>query len=258
MHDTYRACYFQLPANWSLRTIGIGGQPVAKHSVSCIEKGVAKQLNINYGTSEATSVSSCIVTNGDDFVEYACGRPLPGVELKVVNNNSEIVPPFIRGEICIRSEGMFKCYYNDEVSTRAAMSEDGWYKSGDAGYMTDGGIIYVEGRTSDTIVSGGVAFSPAIMETLLNKFEGIKAAMIVSVPDETLKNAVCACFVSEEGSDVNDDILRRYLERISAEKVHLFPVFPKYLVKFDAFPQTHTGKASRILLAEEAERRLCK
>ena len=197
-----------------------------------------------------------MVRTCDDFTEYACGRPFPGVEVKVVSDNGDTVPPYIRGELCIRSEGMFKRYYNDDESTKAALSDDGWYKSGDVGYMTDKGIIYVEGRTSDTINFGGVPFSPAIMETLLNNYEGVKASMIVPVPDDTLQQAVCACFVPEPGSSVSEDNLCLYLEKVSAEKVHLFAAFPKYFMKFDAFPRTHTGKTSRTLLAEEAERRL--
>ena len=250
--------YLQLPAEWPLRTINTGGQPVARHFASCIEKGVAQQLCILYSSSEATTACFNMVKRSEDFIEYACGRPLPAVEVKVISKDGDIVPPYTRGELCIRSEGMFKCYYNDEESTKIVLSEDGWYRSGDVGYMTDNGIFYVEGRISDTIYSGGIPVSPAIMETVLNSYKGVKSSMIVPVPDDTLQHAVCACFIPTSGSDVTEDNLRLYLVKVSAERPQLFAVLPKYFVKFDAFPETDTGKASRKLLATDAERRLKK
>ena len=197
-----------------------------------------------------------MVKKSEDFIEYACGRPFPGVEVKVIGDDGNVVPPYTRGEIYIRSEGMFKCYYNDEESSKAVLSEDGWYKSGDVGYMTDDGIFYVEGRKLDMIYSGGVPFSPAIMETILNNYKGVKTSMIVPVPDDALQQAVCACFVPAPGSDVTEDNLRLYLDKVSAEKPQLFAVLPKYFVKFDAFPETAIGKVSRKLIAVDAEKRL--
>ena len=93
-----------------------------------------------------------MVRKCNDFIEYACGRPFPGVEVKLVSHNGDTVPPYIRGDLCIRSAGMFKCYYNDDESTKAALSDDGWYKSGDVGYMIDKGIIYAEGRLTRSIL----------------------------------------------------------------------------------------------------------
>ena len=246
----------QLPANWPLRTIGTGGQPVAKHFAGCLDKGVAKQFSIQYTSTEATLICYNLVKKREDFVEYACGMPFPGVEVKVVEADGKVVPPYTRGELYIRSEGMFQCYYNDKEGSKAVLSENGWYQSGDIGYMADDGIVYVEGRKSDMICSNGVSFSPAIMESVLNDQKGVKTSLIVSVLDKTAKQVVCACFVPSPGSDVTEDQLRLYLGKVSAEKSHLIAVIPNYFLRFDAFPGTFTGKASRKLVAEEVERRL--
>ena len=192
----------------------------------------------------------------EDFVEYACGRPFPGVEVKVIGTDGKIVPPYTRGEIHIRSEAMFQCYYNDNEGSKAVLTDNGWYQSGDIGYITDDGIVYVEGRKSDLIYSNDLSFSPAIMESVLNDFQGVQTSLIVSVPDKTSNKVVCACYVPSPGSDVSEDQLRLYLGKVSAEKSHLIVVIPKHFLKFDAFPGTFTGKASRKLVAEEAERRL--
>ena len=239
-----------------MRILSTGGQPIAKHFTSCIDKGLTKNLNIIYGSSEANCVLSNLVSKTEDFIEFACGVPSAGVEIKIVGDDGTIVPPYTRGEIYVRSEGTFKGYFNDDEKTRAVLTEEGWYKTDDLGYMTEKGIFYVEGRKSDMILSGGFNVAPAILEAVLKQYPGVKDAVLVPIPHEIMYQVVCACFIPQPGSDVTEDGLHQYCREVHADKHCLFTVLPSYYLKFEAFPLTTTGKTSRKLLTVEAVHRI--
>ena len=255
-HRCHLLFILQLPDDWPVDTVNTGGHPVAKHFANCIEKGVAKNLNVIYVSSEANLNLYNHISRSQDFTEYACGVPFPGVEVKIVGDDSKLVAPYIRGEIYIRSDGMFKCYYNDEEKTKAVLAEDGWYKTDDLGFMTEHGIFYVEGRKSDMIISGGFNVAPAILETVLKRCPGVADALVVPIPHDTLYQIVCACFIPNPEGAVDEEKLQQYCENIHADKPRIFTVLPSYYLKFEAFPVTSTGKPSRKLLATEAVRRV--
>ena len=246
----------QLPPDWPLHTINTGAQPIAKHVADCIDKGVAKTLNVIYVSSEANLNTYNQVSRSEDFTEYTCGVPFPGVEVKIIGDDGDIVSPYARGEIYIRSDGMFQGYFNDPEKTNAVLLKDGWYKTDDLGFLTDEGLLYVEGRKSDMIISGGLNVAPAILENVLKNCPGILNVMVVPIPHDALYQVICACFIVKPGNDVHEEKLRQYCEDVHADKPGLFTVLPKYYLKFESFPVTSTGKSSRKLLTAKAVRRV--
>ena len=229
---------------------------MAKHVGDCIDKGVAKQLNVIYVSSEANTNTYNQVSRSNDFVEYACGVPFPGVEVKIIGDDGDVIIPYTRGEIYVRSGGMFLGYFNDPEKTNVVLQKDGWYKTDDLGFLTDEGLLYVEGRKSDMIISGGFNVAPAILENVLKNFPGILNAMVVPIPHDTLYQVICTCFIAKPDSDVDEEKLREYCEDVHSDKPRLFTVLPQYYLKFESFPLISTGKPSRKLLTEKAVSRL--
>ena len=197
-----------------------------------------------------------LVDKSEDFIEHSCGKPVPGNELKIVDDNGEIVPVYTRGELYVRTKGMFFGYYNDQEKTRRVVTEDGWYKTDDVAFMTEDGMFYLEGRKSDMIISGVMNVSPAILEAILKNCPGLKDAMVVPTPHETLYQVICACFIPEPGSDLTEEHLRRYCEEMHTDKRRIFTVLPTYYLPFSKFPEVASGKPSRKKLIEEAVSRL--
>ena len=247
---------FQLLPDWPLHTIYTGGQPIAKQLADCIDKGLAQVLNVSYVSSETNTNTYNQVSRSEDFSEYACGVPFPGVEVKIIRDDGNIVSPYTRGEICIRSGGMFQGYFSDQEKTNAVLLSDGWYKTDDVGFLTVDGMLYVEGRRSDMIISGGLNVAPAILENVLKNCPGVLNAMIVPIPHDILHQVICACFIAKPGSDVDGAKLRKYCENIHSDKRRLFTVLPKYYLQFESFPEISTGKPSRKTLTAEAATRI--
>ena len=246
----------QIPYDWPLKTLFTGGQPISKHSAKCLDKGLCKWFGVAYGSSETTLCLCNLVNTSDVFVEHSCGKPVPGIELKIVDNNGEVVPVYSRGELLVRTKAMFSGYYNDPEKTKEVLLEDGWCKTDDIAFMTDDGIFYIEGRKSDMIISGGMNVAPSILEAILKTFRGVKDAIVVPIAHKTLFQVICACVIPQTESDVSEASLRKQCEEIHADKSHLFTVLPTYYLIFESFPETFTGKPSRKLLAAEAALRL--
>ena len=246
----------QIPDDWPLKTVLTGGQPVSKNFAKCLDKGLCKWFGVVYASSEITLCLCNLVKTADAFIEHSCGKPLPGLELKIVDNNGEVVPVYSRGELLVRTKAMFAGYYNDLEKTKEVFLEDNWYKTDDIAFMTDDGIFYIEGRKSDMIISGGMNVAPSILEAILKTFRGVKDAMVVPIAHKTLYQAICACVIPQTGSGINEASLHKQCEDIHADKSHLFTVLPTYYLFFESFPKTASGKPSRKLLAAEASRRL--
>lgn len=248
-------CQKEIPDDWPIISLITGGQPTSRKTAYCLDKGLCKQFLVCYGSSETLCMGH-IVTKSENFIEHSVGKPFPGIEVKIVDKDGEIVPVYTRGELYVRTKAMFVGYYNDPEKTREVLTEDGWYRTDDIAYMTDDGLFFVEGRKSDMIISGGLNVAPSILEAVLKNCPGVKDAMIVPIPHDTLYQVICACVIPQPGSSVTQHNVRKYCEDVHADKQHLFTVLPTYYLLFDDFPQSTTGKSSRKLLIPQAVGRI--
>jgi acyl-coenzyme A synthetase/AMP-(fatty) acid ligase len=219
---------------------------MTKCLASCIGKA-GKFLCCIYGSSELVFLTQFLVENETDLTEYACGTPLKlkGLEMKIVDENGQTLPVNTRGEIYVKTPGMFKGYLNDLEKTKAVMTPDGWYKSDDIGRINENGLFFVEGRKSNMIISGGLKVAPEILEQVIKTFPGVETAVIVPVPDDIYYQVVCACVVRKPGSDLTEEMLRKVCEDVHADKPGLFTVLPKFYMFIDKLPETNTGKIDR-------------
>ena len=248
----YRLFQNEVGDEWPLHALITGGQPISQKSAHCIGK-LCKIFGNLYGSVEQWLTCCSRVDKIEDFVEYSIGKPLEGTEMKIVDENEEIVPVNEKGEIYVKNEGMFKEYCNNPELTHACFTKDGWYKTDDIGYMTEDGTFFCTGRKSEIILSGGLNVTPSILEAILTSCPGVARAACVPVSDDVMFQVVCACVIVHNGSDVTEESIRRYCEDMHTDKPRLFTVLPKYYLFFESFPETFSGKVAKKELKKIAE-----
>jgi len=169
----------------------------------------------------------------------SCGKPSPGVELRIVDENGEDVPIGGVGEIVLRSQCVMKGYWNREDATAQAV-RDGWFYTGDAGFLDEEGFVYIHDRVKDMIVSGGENVYPAEVENALFKHPEIADVAVIGVPDDRWGEAVKAIIVPEKGASPDPaEIIKWAKTQIAGYKV------PKSIDFIDALPRNPSGKILR-------------
>jgi len=172
-----------------------------------------------YGLSE-TFTFACSVP-GDSPAEIRTklhGKPFPGVEVKIVDDEGVELPHGMYGEICVRGLTVMDGYY--KVPREEVFDVDGWFHTRDAGAIVDGGYLHWTGRLSGLIKTGGANVSPIELEHELAHWGRLRTAMAVGVPHPTLGEAVVVCATQRTGEEVTADEVRAYLkERLSSYKV---------------------------------------
>ncbi|WP_439816842.1 fatty acid--CoA ligase [Zavarzinia sp. CC-PAN008] len=166
----------------------------------------------------------------------SCGKPCPGVEIKIIDGDGNEAPTGAVGEILIKSPHVMTGYWNLPEATAKSI-RDGWFYSGDAGYVDGDGYLYIHDRVKDMIVSGAENIYPAEVESALFGHPAIADVAVIGVPDEKWGEAVKAIVVLKPGMSVTpEELIARARERIAGYKV------PKSVDFIDAMPRNPSGK----------------
>ena len=169
------------------------------------------------------------------------GRPLPALELEIRDEEGRRLPSGHGGEIYVRGEQIAGEYEN---GTR--LSDDGWFATNDAGFLDDGGFLFVEGRLDDVIVRGGENISPGEIESVLVEHPAVREAAVVGVPDDEWGECPAAAVVLERDSGVEPLELQRWVRsRVRSTRTPVALAFRQEL------PHNETGKLLRRVLREE-------
>lgn len=175
----------------------------------------------------------------------AAGLPLPGVEIRVVDETGAPLPPDVVGEVAIRSPGVMLGYWRREEESRAAIDADGWMRSGDAGYIDADGYLFLHDRIKDMIVSGGENVYPAEVENALHAHPAVAEVAVIGVPDPRWGEAVKAVVVPRPGATIDaGEVIAFARERLAGYKT------PKSVDIIDALPRNAAGKLLRRALRE--------
>lgn len=230
------------------------GHPLKKHFAAVI--GVLTDSMYNaYGLTEMAYVTAVQCKTGSDFDDFLVGYPHPGAEIRMVDENLQPVERGVTGEVLVRCKGQFEGYYREELKTWKTLLPDGWVRTDDLGLLDKSGKLYMFGRRSDAIMRGVVIIYPHAIEKRLAQIAGVEDVMVVAVPDPELYHEICACVVVTAGSDLTAESVKKACNDVNAQWQAEHPV-PKYVLVFEEFPSTPTGKVSRKLLQQEACKRL--
>jgi fatty-acyl-CoA synthase len=191
--------------------------------------------SVFYGSTEAghhTTLADWEVADHPGSV----GRAAPGLDIRIGDGE----------EICVRSEALMDGYYGMPEPT-AAVVRDGWYHTGDAGYLDEQGYVYITGRLREVIRTGGETVAPVEVEDAVRSYPGVRDTAVVGLADSRWGEIVCAVVVMEEGMPTPDvDALRVHLGGRLAPYKH-----PRQVVAATTLPRTAaTGQLQRSLLRE--------
>jgi len=228
----------------SVRTGVVAGSFVSEALIRRIRTWCDAQ--VAYGLTETGPTVS--ITRPDDpagLRETTVGRPLPGVEVKVVDvgsgasHHQEAV-----GELAVKSAGVMMGYHRMPGETERSFTPDGFLLTGDLVMIDDRGYIRIIGRRKELIIRGGANVTPREVEDVLRTHPGVDDVCVVGAPHELLGEMVYACVVPVEGAIVSADKLKEFCgENLVDYKV------PDMVRFFDALPLTGSGKVRRKELA---------
>jgi long-chain acyl-CoA synthetase len=206
----------------TLTDIAAGGAPRPVSHVERLRQSFPNsQPALGYGLTETNAVGC-----GNFWDNYAAkpastGRAqVPFVELAILGEGDRHLPANERGEIAIRSAANIKGYWKNEAATAAALTADGYIRTGDIGYVDEDGYLFIVDRKKDIIIRGGENISAAEVEAALYGCEGVAEAAVFGVADDRLGEVPVAIMRRREGSSLSEDDLREFLDgRLSAFKV---------------------------------------
>ena len=168
------------------------------------------------------------------------GKPLQGVEIKIIDETGATLGPDTVGEIATRSSKNMSRYWNNPEATAQTIDADGWLRTGDAGYLDRDGYLYIHDRVKDMIISGGENVYPAEVENALYAHPGVADVAVIGVPDEKWGEAVKACVVVKAGHTLSEaDVIAHARGHIAGYKC------PKSVDFIAALPRNPSGKILR-------------
>lgn len=200
----------------SLRTIVYGASPISDTVLVEAMKRLGCGFIQVYGLTETTGAITQLDAADHDpdhrpELLRSCGKPYPWVEVRLVDVDSgDDVALGQPGELWIRSPQVMKGYWDNPEATRASITPDGFFKTGDVGFSDAEGFLYLHDRVKDMIVSGGENVYPTEVENVLMRHPAVSDVAVIGVPDEKWGEAVKAIVVRAEGADPGADELIAY------------------------------------------------
>ena len=198
-----------------------------------------------YGMTETCGLTSTALPNDPPELKAIAGLALPGVSLRVVNKNNEVVKNDTPGELLYKGPGLMKGYGNLPDGS-SGINPDGWFPTGDLATMNEDGYINIVGRAKEMIIRGGENLYPIEIENYLLEHPGVLEVAVFGLPDKKYDEECCAVARVDLTIINNPDELRDWCkERISRWKV------PRYIFFIDSFPVTPSGKIQKYKLQEQ-------
>ncbi|MER6175939.1 type I polyketide synthase [Streptosporangium sp. NPDC001681] len=229
------------PSGFTLREMRVSGAVVPAALVEEARRRTKARVIVHWGMSE---LGGGLFTRPGDPPETAIrsvGRPVSEGEVRVVGENGTLCGVGETGELQFRGRSLFKEYLAEPELTRAALTADGWLRTGDRASLNADGTVAFRGRDADLINVGGVKFSATEVEVLLATFPGLRQVAVVGRPDERLGEYPCLVASLRDGGSVT---LGEVTEHLAAKGVADYKM-PAELILLEEVPCTPTGKIAK-------------
>lgn len=227
---------------------------------------------ISYTTCELLMSSLMALTDADLFRDLCVGCPVYNAFARIVSPQGDVYPPDVRGLLEIRSPLMFKEYLNNPELTRASLTDDGFFKTGDFAWMDLDEHVFLEGRESDAYPFLNFVVEPSWLEAQIQAYDGVENALVVmttkcpEIDDEVLprfdpdERELCVCLVFDTedttAADVKDKLVDQVLGKF-AESDAFCALQPwTYFLRLEHFPVTREGRIDRHRVAVQATLRI--
>lgn len=233
---------FTREATAKMRLFLSGSAPLTEETFRAFETRIGKRILERYGMTETVMLTS----NPYDGERLAgsVGRPLPGVSLRAVGRETgaEVAQGEV-GSIEVKSESVFSGYWRNPAKTTEAFTADGFFRTGDMGYIDPKGNVHLVGRGGDLIISGGLNVYPKEIEAALDQISGITESAVIGVPHPDFGEAVVAVVTTASGARVDGEAVRAALRPVLAG----FKI-PKRVEVVDELPRNTIGKVQKTVL----------
>jgi long-chain acyl-CoA synthetase len=228
----------------SLRVAVSGGASIPGTLIEQFEKACGVVILEGYGLSE-TAAMATFNRSAEERRVLSIGKPLWGVEVRVVDDDDRPLPPGEDhiGELVIRGFNVMKGYHGHPEAT-AEVFRNGWFHTGDLGYVDEDGFFFLVDRKKDLIIRGGYNVYPSEIETVLHEHPSVAEVAVVGVPDDRLGEEVLAVVVAAPGASFEEKELVGWCkERLASYK------YPRQVKVVDELPKNAIGKVIKRELA---------
>ena len=234
----------------SLRHVVSAGEPLNPETIDVWREGTGLTIHDGYGQTETVNLVAnypCLPVRPG-----AMGKPAPGFDVAIVDDDGSVQEPDAEGHIAVRIEpvrpiGLFKGYKDDPEAT-AAVCHGGWYFTGDRAYADEDGYLWFVGRTDDVITSSAYRIGPFEVESALVSHPAVAEAAVVGKPDPVRGEIVKAYVALVGGWEPSDDLTRELQAHCKRETAPY--KYPREIEFVPELPKTVSGKIRRVELRE--------
>lgn len=231
------------PGHHGLRFVRSVGARLSPQLLTNLEQALAVPVLEGYGLTETGTVTSNPFPPGARKPSSA--GPAFGAEVVILDSGFAPLPPRRQGQIAVRGPAVFTGYRDNELATRQSF-HDGWFLTGDLGWLDEDGYLYIDGRLKEMINRGGEKVLPGEIDDVLMSHPSVARAAAFALPHPTLGEDVAAAVVPRPGCTLDEAALRRY----AASHLATFKI-PRRLFVVDSLPLGATGKPRRAVLSEQ-------
>ncbi len=226
------------------------GEPLNPEVIEVWKKATGLTIRDGYGQTESTILCGNFLGVEPRF--GSMGKPTPGIDLKVIDEQGQVLGPNEEGDIAVRIHpqkppGLFKEYKNEPEKTAKSFRGD-WYLTSDRAYVDDDGYFWFVGRDDDVILSSGYRIGPFEVESALLEHDAVAESAVVSSPDEERGEVVKAFIILTPGHQPSEELvseLQSYVKKVTAPYK-----YPRRVEFVDVLPKTVSGKIRRVELRE--------
>ncbi|XP_060080769.1 putative acyl-CoA synthetase YngI [Ylistrum balloti] len=233
-------------SKYRLKAILTGGQMISSQIVD-VRKKLCKTVVSLYGLTEISVVTS--IELDPSTLPGTLGSLFEGVEVKIVDSDSNTLPRQQLGEICFKCPWMLKGYRKASTKRRNAIS-DGWMNTGDIGIIDIEGNLVIKGKAESVIKRHTLKILSGDVEECIATLPGVKRVVIIAVPDARSNEEVCACVVLDQSSGITMDEVKTHCKEKLGDNITGYA--PTYYLQFQVIPMLGTGKPDRMKIKHDA------
>ena len=223
----------------TLQKLTCGGSAVPARILNAYE---ARGLSFSqgYGMTETSPGATALSPAMTRAKQGSVGLPHFFTRVRIADESGQTVPRGTVGEIEIAGPNVFAGYRGLPAETAAAFTADGWFRTGDLGYLDPDGYLFISDRIKDMIISGGENIYPAEVENLISGIDGVTGVAVIGVEDERWGEVPWAIVTLREGATIETDAVRAFLQGKLARYKH-----PRRVVVVSELPRTASGKVRK-------------
>jgi len=227
----------------TLRVLVCGGAPVPEPLIK-LYNGRGIPINQGYGLTETAPMVTFLSPEFSLARVGSAGTTPPFTEVRLVDAEGHVLTePLARGEVCVKGPNVMKGYWNRPDATMAAIDTEGWFHTGDIGYLDEDGFLFIADRVKDMVITGGENVYPAEVESVLYEHPAVAEVAVIGVPDERWGEAVTAVVALRPDAALELEDLRAF----AAARLARFKL-PTRLEFVDSLPRNPAGKVLKFEL----------